>query len=171
MNATSAMPATAHGRPDAKLVVLAGPSAPAAVPQRWQNLAPGVRGALQAAQLAATSVAPQFEQNLPDAFALQPGQVTTSAAESVVEDAIASKATRRANGALAVVYGMQIVTYLTISGLRSRRAPMTFRLAGTTHFLTIDVADWTADPSVASVVARRNFDPLDGRVGETVNAL
>jgi len=48
---------------------------------------------------------------------------------------------------------------------------MTFRLAGTTHFLTIDVADWTADPDVASVVARRTFDPLDGRVGETVNAL
>jgi len=48
---------------------------------------------------------------------------------------------------------------------------MTFRLSGTTHFLTIDVSDWTADPDVASVVARRNFDPLDNRPGETVNAL
>jgi len=48
---------------------------------------------------------------------------------------------------------------------------MTYRLAGTTHFLTIDVADWTADPEVASAVARRNFDPLDARAGETVNVL
>jgi peptidoglycan/xylan/chitin deacetylase (PgdA/CDA1 family) len=48
---------------------------------------------------------------------------------------------------------------------------MTFRLAGTTHFLTIDVADWTTDPDVARVVARRRFDPLDTRPSETVNAL
>src|ERR1700744_2126304 len=56
-------------------------------------------------------------------------------------------------------------------GLRSRRAMMTFRLSATTHFLTIDVADWTADPDVAEIVARRNFDPLDTRAGELVNAL
>lgn len=48
---------------------------------------------------------------------------------------------------------------------------MTFRLAATTHFLTIDVADWTSDPDVAEIVARRNFDPFDARAGEMVNAL
>ncbi len=48
---------------------------------------------------------------------------------------------------------------------------MTFRLAATSHFLTIDVADWTSDPDVAHIVARRNFDPFERRAGETVNAL
>jgi peptidoglycan/xylan/chitin deacetylase (PgdA/CDA1 family) len=48
---------------------------------------------------------------------------------------------------------------------------MTYRLSPTTHFLTIDVADWTCDPDVAHVVARRNFDPLEGRAAETVSAL
>jgi uncharacterized protein DUF3473/polysaccharide deacetylase len=48
---------------------------------------------------------------------------------------------------------------------------MTFRLSATTHFLTIDVADWTSDPDVAEIVARRNFDPLAARAGEMVNAL
>jgi peptidoglycan/xylan/chitin deacetylase (PgdA/CDA1 family) len=48
---------------------------------------------------------------------------------------------------------------------------MTFRFSGTTHFLTIDVADWTADPDVAYIVARRNFDPLGGRASEIVNGL
>lgn len=48
---------------------------------------------------------------------------------------------------------------------------MTYRLSATTHFLTIDVADWTSDPDVAAIVARRNFDPLDARAGTMVNGL
>src|SRR3954468_21203282 len=56
-------------------------------------------------------------------------------------------------------------------GLRGRSATMTYRLSATTHFLTIDVADWTSDPDVAYIVARRNFDPLEARPAETVNAL
>jgi peptidoglycan/xylan/chitin deacetylase (PgdA/CDA1 family) len=48
---------------------------------------------------------------------------------------------------------------------------MTYRLSVTTHFLTIDVTDWTSDPDVAYIVARRNFDPLEARPAETVNAL
>ena len=55
------------------------------MPQRWQNLAPGARDALQAAQVEATRVAPQFEQNLPDACSPQDGQIPTAAA-SVAED-------------------------------------------------------------------------------------
>jgi hypothetical protein len=39
-------------------------------------LAPGDSGALHAAQFAGASVAPQFEQNFPDAAAWQEGQVT-----------------------------------------------------------------------------------------------
>src|SRR6201995_5374566 len=101
MNATSAMPATAHGSPDCRPLWLTGPSAPAAVPHRWQNFAPGVSGALHAAQFAATSVAPQFEQNLPETFALQPGHVTVSVwLSGEVDDAIGYKATRRARRAL-----------------------------------------------------------------------
>lgn len=48
---------------------------------------------------------------------------------------------------------------------------MAYRLSGTTHFLTIDVADWTSDPDVAAAVARRNYDPLQERPRETVHAL
>lgn len=48
---------------------------------------------------------------------------------------------------------------------------MTHRLSGTTHFLTIDVADWTSDPDVAAAVARRNYAPLGGRPGEMVDGL
>lgn len=48
---------------------------------------------------------------------------------------------------------------------------MTYRLAGTTHFLTIDVADWTSDPDVAAAVARRNYAPLQERPGALVDGL
>src|SRR5690349_10741786 len=61
MSATSAIAATAHGRAEEKLRCSPGPSAPAAVPQRWQNLAPGRSAAPHAAQVVAASVAPQFE--------------------------------------------------------------------------------------------------------------
>src|SRR4051812_23573376 len=168
------MPATAHGTPDAKPCWFAGPSAPAAVPQRWQNFAPGVSGAPQAAQSADTSVAPQFEQNLPDALALHPGQVTTSAALSDDEDDnIAPKATRRPRRALLWSATCKYVTGSTKTGWVSDAGAktMTYRLSGTTHFLTIDVADWTSDPEVAAAVARRSYTPVQGRPGEMVRGL
>src|SRR5512138_1934103 len=68
ISATSAIAATAHGRADpsprstgrarrdSDAVAVAG------VPQRWQNLAPGVSGVWQAAHCAPASGAPQLEQ-------------------------------------------------------------------------------------------------------------
>jgi hypothetical protein len=44
------------------------------VPQRWQNLAPGVRIVAQAAQRAPASGDPQLAQNCPLAVAPQLGQ-------------------------------------------------------------------------------------------------
>ncbi|HEY4304030.1 MAG TPA: DUF3473 domain-containing protein [Gemmatimonadaceae bacterium] len=70
-----------------------------------------------------------------------------------------------------LVYGMQMESARGKSVSDVGAQVMTFRLSITTHFLTIDVADWTSDPAVAEIVARRNFDPLDGRAGDTVNAL
>ena len=52
----------------------ANPAAPTAVPQRWQNRAPGVSAAPHDAHVAPASEAPQFEQNRPDAGAPQFGQ-------------------------------------------------------------------------------------------------
>ena len=65
MSDTRAIPATAQGTADAKLRCAARLSAPAGAPQRWQNLAPGVNGALHEPQVAPASGAPQFEQKLP----------------------------------------------------------------------------------------------------------
>jgi hypothetical protein len=68
------MPAIAQGR---VVDVASGrrvPGAPAAVPQRWQNFAPGVRIVAQAAQRAPASGEPQLAQNCPLAAAPQPGQ-------------------------------------------------------------------------------------------------
>jgi len=47
----------------------------AGVPQRWQNLAPGVSAVWQAAHVAPASGAPQLEQNLPVAGEWHAGQV------------------------------------------------------------------------------------------------
>ena len=47
--------------------------APAAVPQRWQNFAPGVRIVAQAAQRAPAIGAPQLAQKCPAEEAPQPG--------------------------------------------------------------------------------------------------
>ena len=54
--------------------------APAAVPQRWQNFAPGVRIVAQAAQRAPASGEPQLAQNCPLAAAPQLGQMAEPAA-------------------------------------------------------------------------------------------
>jgi hypothetical protein len=51
------------------------PIAPAAVPQRWQNFAPGVRIVAQEAQRAPASGEPQLAQKCPVADAPQLGQV------------------------------------------------------------------------------------------------
>ena len=51
------------------------PDAPAAVPQRWQNFAPGVRMVAQAAQRAPAMGEPQLAQKCPLAGAPQLGQV------------------------------------------------------------------------------------------------
>ena len=85
MSATSAIAATAHGSAEEKLRSSRCTSEPAGVPQRWQNLAPGASDALQAAHVEAARVAPQFEQNLPDACSPQDGQATRAVA-SVAED-------------------------------------------------------------------------------------
>ncbi|HEV8237285.1 MAG TPA: hypothetical protein VGP84_21890 [Gemmatimonadaceae bacterium] len=50
--------------------------APAGVPQRWQNFAPGVRSVPHAAHWAPASGAAQFEQNFPDAGVWHEGQTT-----------------------------------------------------------------------------------------------
>ena len=77
------MAATAHGSADpsprswAAVPVRASAVAPAGVPQRWQNLAPGVSSVPQAPQRAPASGTPQFEQNFPDAGDWQPGQVAS----------------------------------------------------------------------------------------------
>src|SRR5690348_12636709 len=77
MSATSAMPATAHGRAVAKPVCCAwaAGAAPTAVPHRWQNFAPAVSDEPQPEQGAPSSGAPQLAQKRPLAAALQFGQV------------------------------------------------------------------------------------------------
>jgi len=63
------MAATAQGRADAdaagRVSLAAMGRDPTAVPQRWQNFAPGVSGAAHDAHVAPASGAAQFEQNFP----------------------------------------------------------------------------------------------------------
>ncbi len=59
--------------------------APAGVPQRWQNSAPGVSGTRQVEQIAPPSGAPQLAQKRPDAGAEQLGQVAEGVG-GVVDD-------------------------------------------------------------------------------------
>ena len=82
------MAATAQGSAELKLRWSRGASEPAGVPQRWQNLAPGASAAPHAAQFVVTSVAPQFEQNLPEACLPHDGQVDVGAAAGVVGEFI-----------------------------------------------------------------------------------
>lgn len=72
------MAATPHGRAAEKLRGASTPSAPAGVPQRWQNRAAGESGAPHDAQLAGAKVAPQLEQNLPDAGDWHAGQMRSA---------------------------------------------------------------------------------------------
>lgn len=65
MSATIAMPAIAHGSADVLASARWTPVAPAAVPQRWQNFAPGVRIVAQEAQRAPAIGEPQFAQKCP----------------------------------------------------------------------------------------------------------
>ena len=81
INATSAIAATAHGSPELKLRSSRGASEPAGVPHLWLNFAPGASDALHAEHVVAVRVAPQFEQNLPDACAPQEGQATVGSPE------------------------------------------------------------------------------------------
>ena len=75
------MAATAHGSADPSPRSAVGarrasePVAVAGVPQRWQNLAPGVNVVWQAEHCAPASGAPQLEQYLPVAGDWQAGQV------------------------------------------------------------------------------------------------
>src|ERR1051325_252385 len=75
MRETMAIAAMVHGRLAEKLRGSFA-RARAGVPHRWQNFAPGVRGALQAEQVAPARGAPQFEQNLPAAGVPHAAQVT-----------------------------------------------------------------------------------------------
>jgi|SRR5690242_5292945 len=85
MSATRAIAATAHGnaepRPRSEPTATAREStfAPAGVPQRWQNFAPGVSAVPHAPHWAPASGAPQFEQNFPDAGAWQVGHAALPA--------------------------------------------------------------------------------------------
>jgi hypothetical protein len=72
-SARSAIAATAHGRAFEPPSARPAAAAPAGVPQRWQNLAPGVRGARQDEHAAPASGAPQLAQNFPSATAPQDG--------------------------------------------------------------------------------------------------
>ena len=53
---------------------------PTAVPQRWQNFAPGESSERQPAQAASATAAPQLEQNRPVTVAEQLGQVWAAVA-------------------------------------------------------------------------------------------
>jgi len=71
---TSAIAATAQGSALASPRDGAVDGAPAGVPQRWQNRAPGVSEAKHVAQVAPASAVPQLEQKRPEAGAPQEGQ-------------------------------------------------------------------------------------------------
>ena len=71
---TSASAATAQGSALANPRDRALDGAPAGVPHRWQNRAPGVSDAEQVAQVAPASALPQLEQKRPEAGAPHEGQ-------------------------------------------------------------------------------------------------
>ena len=81
------MAATPHGSADEKLRCSVRPSAPAGVPQRWQNFAPEVRGASHAEHVAPVKGEPQFEQNFPAATVPQVGHRVV-AVDAAVGEAI-----------------------------------------------------------------------------------
>ncbi|MBK5187740.1 MAG: hypothetical protein JJD97_05805 [Gemmatimonadaceae bacterium] len=85
MTHTSAMPAIAQGSVVDQASGRRAPIAPAVVPQRWQNFAPGVRIVAQEAQRAPASGEPQLAQKCPLADAPQPGQVAAPGGGVVLE--------------------------------------------------------------------------------------
>jgi hypothetical protein len=76
MRQTSAMPAIAQGSVVEEASGRRELIAPAAVPQRWQNFAPGVRIVAQDAQRAPANGEPQLAQKCPLAEAPQLGHGT-----------------------------------------------------------------------------------------------
>ena len=75
MSATSAIAATLQGRTfEPPLASIRTGDTPAAVPHRWQNLAPGVRSDRHPAHTAPSIAAPHSAQNRPLAGAEQLGQ-------------------------------------------------------------------------------------------------
>jgi hypothetical protein len=76
------MAATAQGRADAadRCSVAATGALPTAVPQRWQNFAPGESSERQPAQAASATAAPHSEQKRPATGAEQLGQVFSDVA-------------------------------------------------------------------------------------------
>ena len=73
INASSAMAATDQGKA-VDIPVGRAAGLPAGVPHRWQNLAPGVSGARQAAHAAPCRGAAQFAQKFPVPSVPQLGQ-------------------------------------------------------------------------------------------------
>lgn len=82
MKATSAMPAIAQGSVVEPGAEWAPTRAPAALPQRWQNFAPGVRIVAQAAQRAPASGEPQLAQKCPLAGSPQLGHFAGASGEA-----------------------------------------------------------------------------------------
>jgi hypothetical protein len=77
MSATSAIAATVHGSAVERLADSrrSASAVPTAVPQAWQNRAPGESGLAHAAHRAFDTSAPQLEQYRPVAGAEHAGQV------------------------------------------------------------------------------------------------
>jgi hypothetical protein len=90
MRHTSAIPAIAHGSDVDVASGRRAPDAPAAVPQRWQNFAPGVRIVAQAAHRAPASGEPQLAQKCPLAGTPHAGHGTGAgaAADSLEEGTV-----------------------------------------------------------------------------------
>ena len=74
-SARKASAATIHGSAFGFDSRIGATDAPTAVPQRWQNFAPGLSSAEQDVQVAPARGAPQLEQKRPLAAAPQLGQV------------------------------------------------------------------------------------------------
>lgn len=84
---SSAIAANAHGSAfevaGAGADALAG-EAPAAVPQRWQNFAPGVSAARHDAQVAPSAAAPHCEQKRPETDAPQLAQLLSVVVDRLI---------------------------------------------------------------------------------------
>lgn len=112
-------------------------------------------------------MAPQLEQNLPDAFAWQDGQVTTGAEESGVtgEGALMLPQSYTASGPSAHFgrrAGRHGICFCVVHHT-TPSSSVKFKLSSTAHLLTIDVADWHADPALGSAASRVRNDSLDER--------